>query len=75
MEPKQFRDMMGLLGQNDHPFLADRIYQCVDKDNDGYIDCTEFTRLMDIFCNGSDHERHKFSFQLMDLDEKGHINF
>ena len=75
MEPKQFRNIMGLLGQNDHPFLADRIYTCFDKDNDGQMDFSEFTRVMDILCNGSDQERHEFSFRLMDIDEKGHLNF
>ena len=75
MEPEQFRNIMGLLGQNDHPFLANRIYTCFDKDGSGYMDCSEFTRIMDILCNGSDQERHEFSFRLMDTNEKGQINF
>ncbi len=55
---EQFRDIMGLLGQNENPFLCDRIYDIFDEDRDGYIQEKEFVRIMDILCNGSDDERN-----------------
>ena len=30
---------------------------------------------MDILCNGSESERHKFSFRLMDIDNDSKLNF
>jgi hypothetical protein len=37
MDITQFRGIMGLIGQNENPYLADRIYKCFDKDGDGWI--------------------------------------
>lgn len=58
MERAQFRNIMGLLGQQENPFLADRIYDIFDEDRDGNISFEEFTRIMDILCNGTDDERY-----------------
>lgn len=66
---------MGLLGQNQNAFLADRIFQCFDEDRDGFLKLDEFTRIMDIMCNGSASERNQFSFRLMDMRERGYIDF
>ena len=65
---KQFREQMGLLGQRQNPFLADRIFEVFDKDKDGMLTCDEFTGIMDVLCNGDEDEKNQFSFALMDID-------
>lgn len=75
MKQDQFREIMGLLGQQQNAFLADRIFQSFDEDKDGCLKLEEFTRIMDIMCNGSTNERNQFSFRLMDIKERGYINF
>lgn len=62
---------MGLLGQQQHPYLADRIFEVFDKDRDGEINLSEFTAIMDVLCNGTEDEKHMFSFALMDKNGNG----
>ena len=57
---------MGLLGQQSTPFLADRIFEVFDHDNDSLIDFQSFARVMDVLCNGTEDERNMFAFALMD---------
>jgi Ca2+-binding EF-hand superfamily protein len=49
---------MGLLGQKQNPFLATRMFDIFDLDNDDFITFTEFARLMDLLVNGDDNERN-----------------
>ena len=65
---QQFREQMGLLGQRQNPFLADRIFDVFDKDKDGKLTCDEFTGIMDVLCNGDEDEKNQFSFALMDIE-------
>lgn len=66
MSRDQFRNIMGLLGQNKDPFLTDRIFDIFDDDQDESLTFEKFTHIMDILCNGSEDERNQFSFRLMD---------
>ena len=59
---------MGLLGQQQHPFLADRIFEVFDRDKDGWILFDQFSAIMDVLINGSEDEKHQFSFALMDSE-------
>ena len=65
---EQFREQMGLLGQRQNPFLADRIFDCFAKNKDGKMTCEAFTGIMDVLCNGDEDEKNKFSFALMDIE-------
>lgn len=38
MKIDQFRNIMGLLGQNENPFLADRIFECFAVNSTGSIE-------------------------------------
>jgi Ca2+-binding EF-hand superfamily protein len=58
MTREQFRNIMGLLGQNKDPFLTDRIFDIFDEDSDDAITFEQFTHIMDILCNGSEDERN-----------------
>lgn len=58
---------MGLLGQNQNPFLCDRMFAIFDDDKDNYLVFKEFTYIMDMLCNGTEDQRNQFSFRLMDV--------
>lgn len=70
-----FRSQMGLLGQQQHPFLADRIFDVFDTDQDGLISFDQFSAIMDLLCNGTEDEKSQFSFALMDQKKTGYIDF
>ena len=46
---------MGILGQNENPFLCDRIFDIFDENKDQKITFNEFSYIMDILCNGSEN--------------------
>ena len=75
MHRDQFRLQMGLLGQQQHPFLADRIFEVFDRDAKGRLTFEEFASIMDVLINGNEDERYMFSFALMDIDKTGSISF
>jgi Ca2+-binding EF-hand superfamily protein len=52
----KFRDLMGLLGTNDHPFLSNRIFEVFDLDNDRTLSFVEFLRMTDLLVNGTEYE-------------------
>ena len=75
MRKEQFRSQLGLLGQQQHPFLADRIFDVFDSKKEGYLVFSQFTAIMDVLCNGTDDEKNQFSFALMDENGNGSLSF
>ena len=57
---------MGILGQQENAFLADRIFEVFDMDHDGMLDFNEYSKIMDVLCNGDERQKNMFSFALMD---------
>jgi hypothetical protein len=49
---------MGLLGNKQNPWLAIRIFDLFDLDEDDNLTLEEFVRLTDLLVNGDDSERH-----------------
>jgi Ca2+-binding EF-hand superfamily protein len=45
---------MGLLGAKNHPFLANRMFEVFDLDNDRVLTFNEFLRLTDLLVNGNE---------------------
>ena len=65
MTLQQFRRCMGLLGFNSISILADRIFQCMDKENKNRVSLQEFLEYMDIIVHGSKEEKCYQSFKLI----------
>ena len=66
---------MGILGQQENAFLADRIFEVFDVSKSGMITFEQYAKIMDVLCNGTDEEKNQFSFALMDDQRNGYINF
>lgn len=66
---------MGILGQQENAFLADRIFEVFDINKDGVLTFDEYLQIMDVLCNGTETEKNQFSFALMDEERNGYINF
>lgn len=75
MFKREFREQMGILGQQENAFLADRIFEVFDVDQDGMLDFDDYTKIMDVLCNGDENQKNMFSFALMDQGRNGFINF
>ena len=57
---------MGLLGQQQHPFLADRMFEVFDTRKVDRLEFSQFAKIMDVLCNGTEDEKNQFSFAMMD---------
>lgn len=66
---------MGLLGQRQNPFLADRIFYVFDSDRDGNLLFEEFVKIFDVLIKGTEKEKNLFSFKLIDENESGDLSF
>lgn len=66
MNKEQFRSQMGLLGQQQHPFLADRMFEVFDTRKVDRLEFSQFAKIMDVLCNGTEDEKNQFSFAMMD---------
>ena len=75
MNIKQYRDSLGLIGMQSLSFLADRMFSVMDKDKNGYISLDEYLSYIDVMMYGSDDEKHRQSFQLLDMSGGGSVSF
>ena len=66
---------MGLLGQQSHPFLANRIFEVFDRKRKEVLVFDQFAAIMDVLCNGTEDQRNQFGFALMDANGNGSISF
>ncbi|KAL6070084.1 Calcineurin subunit B [Balamuthia mandrillaris] len=53
--------------------LADRFFNVFDRDQNGFIDFSEFARGMSALCRGNRQERIDFAFKVYDLDGDGFV--
>jgi Ca2+-binding EF-hand superfamily protein len=51
------------------------MFQVMDEDNNGYISLDEYLSYIDIMIYGTEEEKLMQSFQLLDLRQKGEIDF
>ena len=58
MNKHQFRSQMGLLGQQSHPFLANRIFEVFDRKRRELLVFDQFAAIMDVLCNGTEDQRN-----------------
>ena len=74
MTLKMFRKSMGLLGLQSTSILADRIFKCMDKNNNSKVSFEEFLEYMDIVMHGTKEEKCMQSYRLISQHEQ-HITY
>lgn len=57
---------MGIIGIESLSFLCDRMFNVMDKDNDGYITLDQYLNYIDVLLYGSEEEKLRQSFELLD---------
>ena len=53
--------------------LAEKVYDSIDKNNDGFLNFTEFCQYNDCVHNGTDEDKLMFSFKVMDNGRKNYL--
>lgn len=75
LNKESFRDSLGLLGLEPGCFLADRIFNALDEDNDGVLNYDDFLSYLNILINGAEREKAALSFKIIDNEKKGKITY
>lgn len=57
MSLKQYRDSLGLIGMQSLSFLADRMFQVMDTDKNGWISLEEYLTYIDTMMYGEEKEK------------------
>lgn len=57
MSLKQYRDSLGLIGMQSLSFLADRMFQVMDNDKNGWISLDEYLSYIDTMMYGNEEEK------------------
>jgi len=55
--------------------MCDRMFHIMDKDKDGYITLGEYLNYIDVLLYGSEDEKLKQSFELLDEEAKGQVYY
>lgn len=75
MSKQKYRESLGLIGMQSLCFLADRMFESMDTQKRGYICLDEYLCYIDVLMYGTDYEKVKQSFELIDLTGQGKLTF
>ena len=62
-----FKDSLGIFGIDSLSFMCDRMFQVMDVNKDGKIKLEEYLSYFDIMLHGTEEEKTKQSFDLLDV--------
>lgn len=68
-------EIFGILGMSATSFLLNRMFEVMDQDHDGMVEPIEYLMYMDILLHGTEEEKYKQSFKLLDVKGEGKIYF
>ncbi|CAI2383312.1 unnamed protein product [Moneuplotes crassus] len=72
MDKNMFKSMMGVIGET---YFASRMFDVIDRDSDGTIDLGEYLDFNDIMMNGTEEEKKRQNFRMLDIKGKGKIDY
>ena len=75
MSLKNYKESLGLIGTDSLSFMADRMFAVMDSDHDGFIALHEYLYYIDVMQYGTEEEKRKQSFGLLDKRGQGNITF
>ncbi|KAJ1101023.1 hypothetical protein NDU88_006097 [Pleurodeles waltl] len=74
LDRNKFRNILhNTFGMTDD-MIMDRVFRAFDKDNDSYINVTEWVQGLSVFLRGTLDERIKYCFDVYDLNGDGYIS-
>ena len=62
-----------MMGIESLSFLCDRMFSVMDRDKDGAVNLQEYLDYFDVMLHGSEDEKMKQSFDLLDTKKEGKI--
>ncbi|CAI2383036.1 unnamed protein product [Moneuplotes crassus] len=72
MDKNQFKSMMGVIGET---YFASRMFDVIDTDQKGSINLGEYLDFNDIMMNGTDEQKKRQNFRMLDIKGKGEIDY
>jgi Ca2+-binding EF-hand superfamily protein len=57
------------------PFLAERLFNYLDKDKSGTLTLHEFINGLEVVVNGNQESKMQFLFKVFDVDNDGHLDY
>ena len=75
MTLKNYKESLGLIGTDSLSFMADRMFAVMDQNHDGQIMLDEYLCYIDVMLYGTEEEKRKQSFGLLDKRGEGNITF
>lgn len=73
MTYEQYKDSLGMMGMDSLSFLCNRMFCVMDKNGDGFIYLRDYLDYFDVMLHGSEEEKMKQTFDLLDIKGKGRI--
>lgn len=71
----KFLDMFGLLGMESTSYICERMFDCIDKTKKKWICLEDFMIYMDVLIHGTEREKLKQSFDLLDIRGRNNVTY
>lgn len=67
--------MFGLLGMESTSYICDRMFDCIDSSKNHWISLVDYMGYMDVLIHGTEKEKLKQSFQLLDIRGRNKVTY
>ena len=71
----KFLEMFGILGMESMSYICDRMFDCIDSLKNKYISMVDYLDYMDILIHGTEKEKLKQSFSLLDIRQRRKVTY
>lgn len=72
MTKPMFKNMMGVIGET---YFATRMFEVIDEENIGSIDLGQYLDFNDVMMNGTEDEKKRQNFRMLDIKGNGKISY
>lgn len=67
--------MFGLMGMESTSYITERMFDCIDTGRKNYIQLEDYMDYMDVLLHGTEKEKLKQSFNLLDIKRQNKVKY